>query len=97
MNNKITFCTYPDTVTNENVYAVKNYKFSKKPLAIDIGSNDGTLLEGFKNQGFKVLGVEPTNIAKLANKKGIKTIQKFFDNKTTRLIKKKYQKVKLLK
>ena len=25
MNNKITFCTYPDTVTNENVYAVKNY------------------------------------------------------------------------
>ena len=37
---------------------------------LDIGSNDGTLLEGFKNQGFKVLGVEPTNIAKLANKKG---------------------------
>mgnify|MGYP001418088894 CR=1 FL=1 len=53
-----------------------------KYAAIDIGSNDGTLLEGFKNQGFKVLGVEPTNIAKLANKKGIKTIQKFFDNKT---------------
>ena len=25
MNNKITFCTYPDTVANENVYAVKNY------------------------------------------------------------------------
>ena len=25
MNNKITFCTYPDTVVNENVYAMKNY------------------------------------------------------------------------
>ena len=25
MNNKITFCTYPDIVANENVYAMKNY------------------------------------------------------------------------
>ena len=77
-------------------YCVNNYKFSKKPLAIDIGSNDGTLLEGFKNQGFKVLGVEPTNIAKLANKKGIQTIQKFFDKNTAQLIKKKYQKAEVI-
>ena len=55
----------------------KIVKISQKDLVIDIGSNDGTLLEGFKKNGFKVLGVEPTNIAKIANKKGIKTIQRF--------------------
>lgn len=46
--------------------------------ALDIGSNDGTLLQGFKNSGMNVLGVEPTNIAKIANANGIQTIQEFF-------------------
>jgi len=45
---------------------------------VDLGSNDGTLLTGFKEQGTKVLGVEPTNIAKIANQNGIDTVQKFF-------------------
>lgn len=47
-------------------------------LAIDIGSNDGTLLSGFKDAGMCVLGVEPTNIASIANENGIETIQEFF-------------------
>lgn len=47
-------------------------------LAIDIGSNDGTLLSGFKDAGMCVLGIEPTNIAKIANESGIETIQEFF-------------------
>ena len=25
MNNKITFCSYPDTITHANLYAIKNY------------------------------------------------------------------------
>jgi hypothetical protein len=56
-------------------------KFSFKPpsLVIDIGSSDGTLLSGFKDAGFIVLGVEPTNIAKIANAAGINTIQNFFN------------------
>ena len=35
----------------DHYHCVNNYKFSQKPLAIDIGSNDGTLLEGFKKNG----------------------------------------------
>ena len=88
--------TLKDLLHSTSKYSVDNFKFSKKPLAIDIGSNDGTLLEGFKNHGFNVLGIEPTNIAKLANKKGIKTIQKFFDYKTAQFIKKRYHKAEVI-
>jgi SAM-dependent methyltransferase len=49
-------------------------------LVLDIGSNDGILLEHFKNQGMKVLGVDPMpGIAEKASKRGIPTVSKFFD------------------
>lgn len=51
----------------------------KNDLVVDIGSNDGTLLNNF--QQFKVCGVEPTDIAKYANDNGIPTIQDFFTMK----------------
>lgn len=88
--------TLKDLLHSTSKYCVENFKFSKKPLAIDIGSNDGTLLEGFKKQGFKTLGVEPTNIAKIANKKGIQTIQRFFDKSTVNIIKKKFKKAEVI-
>lgn len=67
-----------------------SHPWKKNDLIIDIGSNDGTLLEGFKNKGMRVLGVEPTNAAKVANAKKIPTLQSFFDAKTARQIRKKY-------
>lgn len=48
-------------------------------LAIDIGSNDGTLLAAFKAQGFSVYGIEPTNAAKIAIERGIETQNAFFN------------------
>lgn len=75
---------------------IEKYKLDKTDLAIDIGSNDGTLLSGFKRAGIRVLGVEPTNIAKIANKAGIPTIQSFFDIKTSQAIKKKYGKAAVI-
>ena len=77
-------------------YLKNNFVFSKNALAIDLGSNDGTLLEGFKKKKFEVLGVEPTNIAKIANRRGIKTLQKFFDIKTSEFIKTKYKKPEII-
>lgn len=48
-------------------------------LCVDIGSNDGTLLTGFRDRNMRVLGVEPTNIAHIAREEnGIETIQAFF-------------------
>ena len=58
----------------------------KKKFIVDIGSNDGNLLSNFKND-FKVLGVTPENVGKLAIKKGIPTILKYFDQKVANQIK----------
>lgn len=66
------------------------YNLQKDDLVIDIGSNDGTLLSGFKKNQINVLGIEPTNIAKIANQDDIETIQKFFDKKVADEIKTKY-------
>jgi hypothetical protein len=51
---------------------------AKGSLVIDIGSNDGSILQGFKNVGMRVLGVEPTKIAEIANANGIPTLREFF-------------------
>ncbi len=65
---------------------MERYGTGASNLAIDIGSNDGTLLSGFRDAGMKVLGVEPTNIARIANENGIETIQEFFSEDVAKSI-----------
>lgn len=75
---------------------IKKYGLKPNDLVIDIGSNDGTLLSGFKGTGIKTVGVEPTNIAKIANANGIETVQSFFDVETSKSIQRKYGKASLI-
>ena len=64
---------------------------------IEIASNDGYLLQFFKDKKINVLGVEPAkNVANEAIKKGIKTEKIFFGEKAAKEIKKKYGKQDLL-
>jgi hypothetical protein len=51
---------------------------SARDLAVDVGSNDGTLLENFRKGGHRVHGVEPTDVGNLANPRGIPTTIAFF-------------------
>lgn len=51
-------------------------------LAVDIGSNVGTLLGYLKEAGMKVAGIEPSNLASVANERGIETLIAFFDEKS---------------
>lgn len=75
---------------------IPKYGLTKGDLVVDIGSNDGTLLAQFKSRGMRVLGVEPTDAAKDANKSGIPTLQKFFDRKVAQDIRRKYGGAKLI-
>ena len=73
----------------------KLLNLQKKDLIVDIGSNDGNLLSNYKNK-HKVLGVTPELIGKIAIKKGIETLIRYFDNATANIILKKYGKAKLI-
>jgi SAM-dependent methyltransferase len=83
-----------DNFKNLYIETNKLINFSKSDLIVDIGSNDGNLLSNFKK--FRVIGVTPENIGKLAIKKGIPTILSYFEKKTALKIKNKYGKAKLV-
>ena len=73
----------------------KIINLNKNDLVIDIGSNDGNLLNNFKGN-HKVLGVTPEKIGKIAIKKGIPTIIDYFNEKISSRIIKKYGKAKVI-
>ena len=75
---------------------ISKYTLNDTDLVVDLGSNDGTLLTGFKNKGMHVIGVEPTNISKIANQKGIETVQKFFTVDVANEIKDKHGEASLM-
>jgi len=68
---------------------------SRNDLVVDIGSNDGNLLDNFKNN-HKVLGVTPEEIGKLAIEKGIPTIISFFNSDIVSRILKEHGKAKVI-
>ena len=69
---------------------------NKNDLVVDIGSNDGTLLNNFKINQVKTLGVEPSQAGNVANKNGIETIIDYFNDKTVKKILNKKQKPKII-
>lgn len=59
----------------------------RDPFIVELGSNDGILLQNFAKKGIKHLGVEPSsNVAQVAREKGINTISTFFDETTAEKI-----------
>jgi SAM-dependent methyltransferase len=85
-NSKISVQHFTDMAEQVTAQA----KVEKGDLVVDIGSNIGTLLNAFKNLGAKVQGVDPApNIAALAEKNGIPTINDFFNASAAEKILKK--------
>ena len=59
---------------------IKQFGFNKNSFVMEIASNDGYLLQYFKQHGIPVRGVEPaSNTAEIAIRKGIPTDITFFD------------------
>ena len=79
---------YPFYTSSSN-YMIKHFKeyanWSKKYLnskskIIELGSNDGTFMKNFKNTNIEAIGFEPSkNVSDIAKKKGIKSINRFFN------------------
>ncbi|MGQ0666811.1 MAG: class I SAM-dependent methyltransferase [Nitrospiraceae bacterium] len=58
---------------------IKDFDIPDGSLAVDLGSNDGSMLASFKRAGMRVVGVEPAGvIAGQANDAGLPTINDFF-------------------
>jgi len=74
----------------------KNYGDHLKYL-VEIGSNDGTFLNNFVKEKIKIMGFEPSsNVAKISKKKGIKTINKFFNHNNVKKYKFLKKKVNII-
>lgn len=55
------------------------FAYNENSLVIEVASNDGYLLQYFKEKNIPVMGIEPTaNTAEVAIGKGIKTVIEFF-------------------
>lgn len=60
-------------------------------FVVEFGSNDGTLLSFFRDQGRKVIGVDPAKeIAAEATAKGVPTIAAFFDRECATAIRREH-------
>ena len=47
-------------------------------LVVDIGCNDGTLLDGYRAEGLRYLGFDPSNVARYAVAKGYDVVNDFY-------------------
>ena len=75
---------------------VERFQLTENDLMIEIGSNDGALLEAFQKQGVKVLGVDPTDVTGIADAKKLVTISKFFDKDVAKEIGREHGKAKVI-
>ena len=83
--------TFKKHFSDYSNWIIKKCKIKKGSLILDIGSNDGTCLNYFKKNKMKVIGIDPAKKpCKIANDKGINTINNFFNKETSSRIKKKY-------
>lgn len=69
---------------------------SPSDLVIDIGANDGTLLTPFRDRGYKVLGIEPSQAAEVAVKKGIPMEKDYFSMESARRVLSHYGPAKII-
>jgi methylation protein EvaC len=60
-------------------HVVADYLAADNPFVVEMGSNDGIMLQNFAAAGIRHMGIEPSkNVAQVANDKGINTVTEFF-------------------
>jgi hypothetical protein len=70
---------------------IDRFRPAPSSLVVDIGSNDGTFLQCFKDLGLRAVGVDPaSNIAAQANARGVETVNDFFTEAVARRIREQH-------
>jgi 2-polyprenyl-3-methyl-5-hydroxy-6-metoxy-1,4-benzoquinol methylase len=95
------FSSYSDSwlehVKNYTDMIVERLNLDNRSKVMELASNDGYLLQYFVKKGIPVLGVEPaTNVAVVAEQKGVPTVVKFFGRTTARELAAEFGKADLI-
>jgi SAM-dependent methyltransferase len=90
------FSSFSDTMlrhAQEIAYRlIESQGLNEKSLVVELGSNDGYLLQYFVTKKIPVLGIEPAqNVANVAEAKGVRTLCEFFGRKLARELREKGQ------
>ncbi len=81
---------YVEMITND-------FNIHQENFVVEIASNDGYLLQYFKNKAIPILGIEPSeHVAEASIKKGIPTEKTFFGKQTAHHIKQQYESADLI-
>lgn len=72
------------------------FKVNFKDTVLDIGCNDGILLNHYHGRALNIVGIEPSNVVRKIKNKKIKIINKFFNYKTSLHFNKNFEKPKLI-
>ena len=75
---------------------LKNYDVFPENTVLDIGCNDGILLNHYPKNFNNVIGIEPSDASKHIKQKRIKLINDFFNYKTSKNYLNKYAKPKII-
>lgn len=77
--------------------AVERLQLRQDNLVVEVGSNDGYLLQHFVGKGIPVLGIEPAaNVARSAEARGVRTEVRFFGQQTAQEVADRYGRADLL-
>jgi SAM-dependent methyltransferase len=68
-----------------------------RDLVVDIGSNVGVLLTGFREEGARVCGIDPAaNIAAIAEERGIPTVADFFGERAVESVMREHGRARVI-
>ncbi len=73
------------------------FTLGNNALAVDLGSNDGSMIHAWQQTGLRGVGIEPaTAVARAANKCGRETVEGYFDEATAHQLIKNYGYAKIV-
>lgn len=75
---------------------VERFNLKKGDLALDVGSNDGTLLSYYLPRGIRILGIDPSSAASLALAQSIPTLVDFFSRDLAKKVRAEHGQAKII-